>query len=71
MTALKLVGWEKGIKTVSLINAICEYTGSSLSQAKSLVEELLAGKAITIEFADDATMKAFRSRAISFGTRCQ
>src|SRR5262249_20796029 len=70
MIQLKLVGWNKGLQTVSLIRAVCECANIPLPSAKALVENLLAGNSVTIEFLDRATMERFREVATSLGVTC-
>ncbi len=71
MTALRLVGWEKGAQTVSLMAAVREYGDVSLAQAKNMVEALLDGKIVVIEFADLVKMETFRRVAIEAGAKCE
>ena len=71
MITLTLVGWEKGLQTVSLINAIREHGDASLPQAKAMVESLLAGQIVAVEFTDVAKKEAFRRAAIGFGAKCE
>ena len=71
MITLKLIGWQRGLQTVSLISAICEHSGISLPQAKAKVEDLLAGQVVTIEFSEMEKMKAFRQEATGMGAKCE
>lgn len=71
MITLRLIGWEKGIQAVSLINAIREHSDFSLSQSKEMVESLLEGQIVAIDFLDSAKMHAFRRVAIDLGARCE
>ena len=71
MTEVRLVGWNKGLQTVSLIKAICDHAGVSLSEAKFLVEELLDGRSVAVSFANAAKMNEFREVARRLGARCE
>jgi hypothetical protein len=71
MIELELIGWNKGLRTVSLITAICEYAGLALPEAKVLVEELLDGRTITIGFSGQSKMEAFRRIALQLGAKCK
>jgi hypothetical protein len=51
---LKPGGWERGLQSLSVMNAIREHSDASLSRAKAIVESLLAGQVVTIEFRDEA-----------------
>jgi hypothetical protein len=48
MAEVRRVGWSKGLKVVSLIQAIQEHAGIRLREAKALVEELRAGRMIAV-----------------------
>ena len=71
MTSLKLIGWDKGLQTVSLVNAIRQFADVSLSQAKQMAEKFLAGEIVTIEFSDSAKMESFRRVALDIGAKCE
>ena len=71
VSTLRLIGWEKGIQTVSLIRAIREYGDLSLSESKQMVESLLDGRIVAIEFVDLARMNAFRHIASGLGATCE
>jgi hypothetical protein len=71
MIELRLVGWSKGLQTVSLIRAICEYAGAPLPTAKLLVEDLLAGHPVTVSLPDKTALERFRHVASSLGGICE
>jgi hypothetical protein len=71
VNTVKLIGWTRGMQTVSLIKAICEYSGASLSDAKAKVESLLDDQPVTIEFPDAGRKEAFRNVATGLGARCE
>jgi hypothetical protein len=71
MTEIKIVGRRKGLLTVSLIQAIHEHAGTRLPEAKSLVEELLAGRSIAVSFADAAQADTFRALPCRLGAQCE
>ena len=67
MTTLHLVGWQKGLKTVSLIAAIRRSSGLSLFEAKRAVERLLDGERIELIFATEVAAKEFQREATGLG----
>ena len=67
MTTLRLVGWNKGIRSVSLVVAIKEHSTGSLSEAKRLVERLMAGDEVTLAFSDESTRHTFSVLAEELG----
>jgi ribosomal protein L7/L12 len=71
MTEVRLVGWSPGLKSVSLIKAICDHAGVPLREAKGLVEDLMAGHAIVVSFTDAARRDDFRELACRLGAQCE
>jgi len=67
MTRLTMVSWKKGLQTVSLMDAVREHSGASLSQAKAAVERLLAGEPVSLDFPSQAACEKFRMKAESCG----
>jgi|EndMetStandDraft_4_1072995.scaffolds.fasta_scaffold295415_2 hypothetical protein len=67
MTTLTMISWKKGLKTVSLIEAVKQHSTGSLIRAKAEVERLLAGQPVTLEFASESAMNEFRRKAEEFG----
>lgn len=67
MTTLEMTSWKKGLQTVSLIEAVKEFSTGSLVEAKALVEKLLAGEAVKLEFETESKRAKFQRRAESFG----
>jgi hypothetical protein len=66
MTNVTLIGWRPGIQTVSLILAVKEQVGS-LKAAKALVESLIDGQEITIQFDDTKVAVQFCTSAEQLG----
>jgi len=71
MTEVNIVGWRKGLLTVSLIRAMHDHAGIRLREAKALVEELLSGRSIAVSFTDAAQADAFRALASRLGAHCE
>jgi hypothetical protein len=71
MTEVRLVGWRPGLQSESLIQAIYHHAGIPLREAKSLVEDLLAGRSIAVSFSDAAQADAFRALAGTLCARCE
>ena len=67
MTAVRLTGWRKGLRTVSLVQAVNEYATGSLESAKRVVDELLDGRAVTLTIPDDVRGEEFRRVASELG----
>jgi hypothetical protein len=63
MTTLTMTSWKKGLQTVSLIEAVKEYSTGSLVRAKAEVERLLAGEAVTLRFSSESVKEEFRKKA--------
>lgn len=64
---LTMISWKKGAQTVSLIEAVKNYSTGSLIQAKVEVERLLAGEAVTLEFTSESARDEFRRKAETLG----
>jgi hypothetical protein len=67
MTTIRLTGWTKGLRTVSLVQAVKEYATGSLKDAKSAVDDLLEGRSVTLVIPDDARREEFRRLATELG----
>ena len=67
MSQLTIRSWKKGLQTVSLIEAIRQYSTGSLIRAKTEVERLLAGEVITLEFSSDELKHEFMRKAEACG----
>jgi ribosomal protein L7/L12 len=71
MKTLVAIGWVSGVEQpVSCIKVIREYTGMSLSTAKSTFEELLVQRAIPFELPDAAEVE-FLSKVRACGYDCK
>lgn len=67
MTNLTMISWKKGLRTVSLIEVVKQYSTGSLIRAKVEVERLLAGEAVTLEFSSESAKDEFRRKAEDLG----
>ena len=67
MTTLRLIGWRKGLRSVSLVTAIVEHAGTSLVHAKGCLERLLDGEQVALTFRDEHQRDKFRALAEEFG----
>jgi hypothetical protein len=67
MKTLTMTSWKPGLQTVSLIEAVKQYSTGSLVLAKSEVERLLDGEAVVLEFPSDSDKDEFRKKAEAFG----
>jgi hypothetical protein len=64
---VRLIGWKPGLRTVSLIEAVLDCSTGSLAVAKEAVEDLLAGRQVTLTFRDEAVRDEFLRRAEACG----
>ena len=60
MTTIRLTGWRKGLRTVSLVQAVNKYATDSLASAKHAVDQLLEGHQVTLTIPDEARREEFR-----------
>lgn len=61
MISLTMVGWKKGLLTISLILAVRDYSSAdTLTDAKKEVERLLDGERVVLEFASDELRDEFQ-----------
>jgi hypothetical protein len=67
MTTLTMTSWKKGLQTVALIQAVKQYSTGSLIRAKTEVERLLAGEAVTLEFSSESASDEFKKKAEAYG----
>lgn len=67
MISLELIGWNKGIKTVSLIEITSFYSTHSLIKAKNIVDQLLEGKSVTLYFEDEISRNEYHKKAENLG----
>ena len=67
MTTLIMTSWKPGLQTVSLIEAVKQYSTGSLIRAKFEVERLLAGEAVILQFTSESLKDEFRQKAEGLG----
>jgi hypothetical protein len=67
MIKVKLIGWKKGLQTISLIKLTQQLSNNSLSSAKDLIEQLISGKEVTLTFQDESTSDKFKKEAAILG----
>jgi hypothetical protein len=66
-----MTGRKKGLETISLIQAVKEFsTNSSLADAKSDVERLIAGQTVKLKFENESKKEEFRMKAEGLGAIC-
>jgi len=71
MTKLELIGWKQGIQTVSVIEAVQNYSTTSLVLAKHLVEQVLGGHTVELTFENETKMKEFKRIVEALGVICR
>jgi hypothetical protein len=59
--------WKSGIQTVSLIDAVKQYSTGSLVLAKAEVERFLAGEVVILKFNSELEKARFRKEAEKLG----
>jgi hypothetical protein len=67
MTKLQMIGWQPGLRTVSLVQLLKDKSTGSLAAAKTLADSLLDGEVVEIGFKTVAEAQAFREHAESLG----
>jgi hypothetical protein len=70
MTRVTITGWREGLNKIQLNHLLRQHTQCRLGEAKSAVDELLAGGSLTYEFPDDETASAFCQSASAVGAVC-
>jgi hypothetical protein len=70
MITLEITSWNKGLKVVSLIEAVKEFSTGSLISAKAEVERLLGGESVKLEFDSESKREQFKMIAQSLGANC-
>jgi hypothetical protein len=69
MRIVKVTGWERGLRKISLTKLLQESAGKSLPDAKGLVDALLEGKSFEVSFADEGLARRFADQARSLGAK--
>jgi ribosomal protein L7/L12 len=64
---LLIVGWNPGLKTVSLVKLLRDAGDMGLLHAKQAVDDLLAGKEVRVCNLDAAIAQDLRTRAEAMG----
>ena len=70
MTKITITGWCEGLNKIELNHLLRQHTRCRLAEAKSAVDELLAGGTLTYEFPDDESASAFCRSATAVGAVC-
>jgi crotonobetainyl-CoA:carnitine CoA-transferase CaiB-like acyl-CoA transferase len=63
MNTVRLVGFRKGSRIVSLIRAMRDYSTGTLAEAERLVEKVKDGEKVALEFSTPEDRDAFRALA--------
>jgi len=68
MIELRMIGWKKGLLTISLIQLTRKFsTTKSLVTAKADIEKLLDGEVVVLAFPDEEARNMFKKEAIALG----
>jgi ribosomal protein L7/L12 len=67
MNKIQITGLRYGAKVVSLVSEVKRLAGVSLTEAKSIVERVIDGEAVVLEFKDEETLREFRVAAENLG----
>jgi hypothetical protein len=67
MTSVVIHGWEKGLKTISLMHLLVRETGVSMQEAKRLVEELVAGQKIELKIKSVSSLEGISNELSDIG----
>jgi hypothetical protein len=71
MMELVIIGWQPGLKTISLIDAVRKYKNIGLQKAKQEVDELLAGESIYLPDMDAEVFARARTELEALGCICR
>lgn len=71
MMRVELVRWNKGLKTVSLIEAVKAYGNVGLAASKKLVDDFLGGQSFSVECTSDEKAAEFKQLAEDRGAVCK
>lgn len=66
-----LLGWNKGMKKISLTRLLQEACSMSISTADSTVRSILDEKSVALEFADRSAGMDFARKAEALGARIE
>ena len=66
--AVYLKGWKVGMKTVSAIRCLYEYSTESLLEAMLIIEGLFDGKTYKLSVKDGFSEQEFKDKLESYGT---
>jgi ribosomal protein L7/L12 len=69
MQKVKIIGWEQGLKKISLTKLLQESAGKDLAEAKAMVDALIEGQPFEISFQQDADARAFLEGAKRLGAK--
>ncbi|QIF01909.1 hypothetical protein [Roseimicrobium sp. ORNL1] len=67
MNTLKIVRLKPKTKVVSLMAAVGRYSGVGLGDAKALIENVIGGEPVTLQFESEIKRTEFRALAESLG----
>ncbi|WP_075090792.1 hypothetical protein [Verrucomicrobium spinosum] len=67
MNKIQITGVRYGAKVVSLVSEVKRLAGVSLTEAKSIVERVIDGEAVVVEFKNEETLREFRVAAENLG----
>ena len=67
---LVIIGWQPGLKTISLMDSLRKYKGIGLQQAKQDVDSLLSGESIHLSGIDPDAVARAREELEALGCIC-
>jgi hypothetical protein len=70
MSRVTFTGWCEGLRKVPLNNLLREKAGMPLQSAKRVVDDLLEGRQVVVDVADDRTAMELASAASELGAIC-
>ncbi len=70
MHTVRLIGWDVGLKKISLNYLLQDMTGMSVKEAHRIVNQLLDNETIDLSFNSEAAAQQFIEKARNLGARC-
>jgi hypothetical protein len=70
MSRIVLRSWSPGLRKISLVHVLQEEAGLSLTAAKESVDDLLAGKVVTVDIPEERKPLTVAEQIRSLGVIC-
>jgi len=67
MPIVRVIGWERGLKKISLTKLVQEATASDLGEAKHKVDDLLEGRPFEVHLEEELRAREFAKQLKAVG----